>query len=437
MRSFSFILFFWILSGGVLAQDSLLTVEKVVTLTVTHNYDVLQQKNVLKIAENNNVYGNAGFLPTVDVNGGVERQVQNTSQVFANGDQQSVDGATRDFVNAGIGLTWTIFEGTRRFATKRRLENSMLSASYALKLQTQDAVARSLRLFYTAFLERERLNLFQSNLDFSEERLRIIKQKYEVGKASKIELLQAQVDLNTDQSTFIDQNEVYINTKYNLNEAMGKSPDYDYSLKYAFEVDSLIILDEIISNAKLRNPAILNQLTNQEIQKNRIQELSRERSPQLDFNVGYNYSNLESEAGFLFQNRTNAWNYGVTASVNIFNGFNLNRQIQNAEIDAQNEKLIADALKLNIETNIKAVYMTYKNNLALLKLEEANLAVAKENSEIALDRFRLGVGDALEVREAQINAVNAQTRLLEAAFNAKTAELELKRLSGTLIQESE
>jgi outer membrane protein TolC len=77
--------------------------------------------------------------------------------------------------------------------------------------------------------------------------------------------------------------------------------------------------------------------------------------------------------------------------------------------------------------------MNYQNSIDLITLERENLGVARENAEIALERYRLGNSNALELREAQRNAVEAETRMIDAIYNTKIAEIELMRLSGQVV----
>ena len=64
-------------------------------------------------------------------------------------------------------------------------------------------------------------------------------------------------------------------------------------------------------------------------------------------------------------------------------------------------------------------------------LEKENLEVAKENNEIAQERYEIGLSNALELRESQINLINAELRAQNAAFAAKVAEITLQFLAGT------
>jgi outer membrane protein TolC len=300
-----------------------------------------------------------------------------------------------------------------------------------------NSLANLLFLFYEVSFEQERLNLFESNIKFSEERLRIVEQKYNVGKESKISLLQAQVDLNTDRSSLIQQQELLLDRKIQLLRVMGLDQEPDFFLETEVMLDSTLKIGELLAKAEIQNPLLMSQNLNFEIATQLKEELSRSRLPEVNLNVDYSYSNLESDAGFLVSNQTTGLTYGLTARMNIFNGFNRQRELQNAEIQKLSADVQREDTKSLINSTIRTTYNGYFNNYQLSRLEEENLKVAFENSEIALERFRLGVSDALELREAQVNYVNAQIRYLQAVYDTKMAEIELQRLTGSFSSISE
>jgi outer membrane protein TolC len=82
---------------------------------------------------------------------------------------------------------------------------------------------------------------------------------------------------------------------------------------------------------------------------------------------------------------------------------------------------------------IERSYTAYENALNLISLETENYTIAKQNIDIAFDRFKIGIATSYELREVQRNAVAAETRLIEARYAAKSAEIELIRLSGNLL----
>ena len=412
-----------------------LTLENVLATTLENNFQIRLAKNNARIAQNNNSLGNAGFLPVVTAQGRWDNSIQNTEQEFLDGRTQSVSDAKREQLTLGADLVWTVFDGLVMFAARDRLIDQSLLAQQELKVDVDNALAEVMNLFYSVALEQERLALFESNIGFSENRVTIVQQKYDVGKESKLALLQAKVDLNADRSALLQQQELVALRKLNLLRSIGVSAEANYGVRYDLNVDSLLSLPQLLDDARAMNPNLQREIINQRVLKQQRLELVRGRIPQLDVNLGYSYSDLESEAGFLFRNQTDGFNYGLSARVTVFDGLNRERQIQNSIVQQENAEVSFENVQNEIETNIRTVFNTYKNNLQLQQLELDNLDVARENSEIALERFRLGASDALELREAQVNAVNAEIRFIQAVFNSKLAEIELLRLSGRISEQ--
>jgi outer membrane protein len=156
--------------------------------------------------------------------------------------------------------------------------------------------------------------------------------------------------------------------------------------------------------------------------------------PTISLVGGYNYTNSESQAGFIKSNKNYSLNYGISASFNLFNGLNTSRKIENAEIEIENSKLNYDLVRTGIEANLLNIYKKYLNSLELVNLEEENLTIARESVDIALERLRLGNITPLEFRETQQKLIDAKSRLVSAQYDAKSAETELLRLSGQLIK---
>lgn len=407
--------------------------ETAVSIALEKNFDLILESYQVVLAENANTMGNAGMLPTIDLSGEARQSIQNTEQQFFSGDTQSRTAAKTTNYNAGVNMAWTLFDGLKMFATKERLEEIQKTNEYAFRAQVQNVLSDVMKAFYNTALEQERLALLQSTLALSEERVGISKEKYEVGKASKLEYLQAQVDYNTDQSALVRQQEVIARSKLALLQLLGLDTSDSLSLQYNYELNGLLALPELEETALQQNPDLQYLQSQREVAMLTTRERERELYPSLDFNLGYNYSNLKAEAGFLQSNRTNGVNYGLSATMTLFDGLNQQRVIQNSRIQSEYAMTAFEQAKMQLLTAVRSGFLTLKNSLTLVALEEQNLEVAKENVEIALERYRIGKSNPLEIREAQNNAVNAQIRHLEALNSAKIAEIELKRLSGQII----
>jgi outer membrane protein TolC len=282
-------------------------------------------------------------------------------------------------------------------------------------------------------LELQRLKVLQQTLFLSKARLDISQAQYELGGAGKRDFLAAQVDYNGDSSLLMTQYQVIQNARVNLNELLAADPDTNFLIQDStITIGDRLTLETLYESAFLENKLLLvNQRNNNEAFL-RIKELQASRLPGINLNSSFNNSVFNSDAGFLIQNERQGLNYGGTITFNLFSGLTLNRRIQSAKVNQRIQDYSLEQYEIQLKSDIQRAYNTYDNNLGLLSIEQTNYQVAKENSEIALERFRLGIASYLEFRDAQVNLLSAENRLITSIFQIKQQEIELLRLSGKI-----
>ncbi|MCA1763393.1 MAG: TolC family protein, partial [Flavobacteriales bacterium] len=155
--------------------------------------------------------------------------------------------------------------------------------------------------------------------------------------------------------------------------------------------------------------------------------------PEIGFVSSYNYARSESEIGFLQSNLTTGLTYGLTARINIFDGMNNRTRNQMAQITIEQNKHALDQTALQLENDLYNAFAAYEMARKLNTLERENVKVAQQTLDIAKEQMRLGSITAIELRQAQVNLVDAEFRQIQTAYELKLAETELIRLSGELI----
>ncbi|MGH2622243.1 MAG: TolC family protein, partial [Sphingobacterium sp.] len=149
-------------------------------------------------------------------------------------------------------------------------------------------------------------------------------------------------------------------------------------------------------------------------------------------NTGYNFSESESSLGFVSSSNSRGLNYGITASVNIFDGFNQRRNERVAQIQVKNADLMIQQQDLFVKTAMSTAYQTYQTNLSLARLEENNADIARQNLNITLEKYKIGTISAVEFRDAQENFIEAIARFNSSRLQAKLSELQLKEMIGNI-----
>jgi len=415
-----------------LRAQSLLTAEEAARTARENSFRVRAAEENLRIAENNVTWGNAGLMPKLDLSAGYTGSINNARQKYASGDVLDRNGATASTVSSGVALNWTPFDGFHAFATHDKLKEQRSLATTAAEMSRESVVAQTLAAYYDIVRQQGTLTVLRRNAEFSEARLANVRSKYDVGENSKRELLPAQVDLNTDRSAALRQEVALRSAKMELNRLLARDPGTD------FTVEDTIIVDTTLEMTSLKNDALAanTSLDMARIQRNvaalELREAESGWYPKLGLNLGYNFSNSETEAGFVTSNTNSGFTYGATASLNLFDGFNTNRQVENARVEIAAADLAIAETEQAVETALLQAYENYRNRIELMKLEEDNMKLAEENLSIAMERYKVGTIIALELRDAQNAMVAAESRLLTAQYDAKIAETELLRLSGRL-----
>lgn len=435
MKWIPFILLMWY--SGVSAQDSL-TIEEAVATAFENNYSIKIAQKELAIDENNLTRGNAGFLPTLSADFQRSYGTQEYEQVRSRADTTytiSGSGVKTLRQSYGAAVNWTIFDGMKMFYNYDQLAEEKSKGEYELKLEMETMLYNLQSTFYGAAMQMERLTLSEINVQLSEERLAIAKDKYELGKASKLEYLQAQVDFNSDRSLMIQQLELLALSKYDLLELMAvKEDSIDFIISYHLEIDSELQLENLLNSMELQNKQLLVRRKEETIARREESVQKSERLPMVGLFADYYRQNFETPAGFAVAGNAGDMTYGISASWLLFNGFNVNRRVQNAKISTEIAHDNYQQQLIQIQTDLKQVYLNYQNNLNLVELERENLTVATENNDIAQSRYEIGLSNAIELRESQVNLINAQLRYQNAAFDAKQAEIDLKFLAGILME---
>jgi len=420
------------LLGLPLQAQELLTVEDAVKTAMENNYDIKISSNDLKIDQRNVALGNAGMLPTVAATAVDNNGIQYSKQTRNDGTINELNNARNNSLNYGVGLNWTIFDGLRMFARYDQLKELQKLGESELKLTILTKVSDVMTTYFDLVQQQQQLKALDTTIVISKERVTLAQNRFTIGKASKLEVLNAQVDLNTDETAMLRQKELYANTKIALNEILARDAAADFKVADTIIVDSKLSLPELTTLAQAQNPQLQAQVINKRITELQLKQVKATRYPNISVNTGYNFAESQSSLGFTTEASSRGFSYGFNASLNLFDGLNQNRLEKVAKIQIENSEILIQQQNKALLTQLATAYQTYLTNIKLIELEQRNEEIAQENLQITLDKFKIGNITTIEVRTAQLNYVNAKVRNSDAQFQAKLSEISLKELAGNL-----
>ncbi|MGO3807615.1 MAG: TolC family protein, partial [Sphingobacterium sp.] len=178
-----------------LYAQQVLKIGTAVEIALENNYDIRLSKNGLEMAKENKTYGNAGILPSVSTSLTQSNSLQNSTQVQNTGVERSLDNARNNSLNYGVSLGWTIFDGMGMFARYDKLKELEKQGRIQVKRQVLTTVGDVITLYYTIVEQNNLLAALDSSIQISKERLRTAENRFSIGKAAKLEVLNVQVNL--------------------------------------------------------------------------------------------------------------------------------------------------------------------------------------------------------------------------------------------------
>ncbi|WP_177192056.1 TolC family protein [Chitinophaga arvensicola] len=434
-----FLLLLLVSAGALKAQQKVLTLEQAIDVALKNNFDIRLARNTAELSANDYAYANFAFVPRLNATAGSTWNNTATKQEFVNGTGRDTSGIKGNNINGNVTLSWTLFDGLKMFATRHKMESIRDLGELAIKDQVQNSVATIIGGYYNIVQQKQQLRALAEQMSISEERVKLSDAKFSTGLAPKTDLLQSKVDLNAQKALYIRQQTLIEQSKALLNQLMAvPAGAIGYEVSDSIPLNNGLSFAILQQNVANNNTTIKVQQQNVNISALTIKERRADYFPVISFNSGYNYtrntSNAASNAFSPKFSRNAVANYGLTAAIPIFNGFNVKRQVQNARIDFDFQNITLDNVKSQVDLSLTNAFKDYEYYKKQASLEEETNDLARENAMVALERFKQGVSTILEVKIAQQSLEDSYYRLIQARYNTKLAETELGRLNGALIQ---
>lgn len=420
-----------LLSSGMKAQE-MLSPEDVIRQGMENNFSIRLVRQDADIAGNNLKMGIANFLPTIDLNAAQNFSVNNSRQEFLTGQINDVTGAKSDAFNTGAQLNWTLFDGMRMFVNYERLKELEQMSELLALLTVESTINDLLVNYYNLIHLKQQLQVVEKTIIVDLERMDLAKDMLQIGAGSRLELLQAEVDLNADSALLMQIEDQFDRVKVNLNQLLARDAATQFDVPDTFVVNNLLIKNALEEKMLRQNTSLQLSLQDETLAQLTLREIRGRHSPSLGFNLGYNFTDQSSESGFMQANRSSGFTYGLSANLRLLDGLNTRREKQNASIMLESSRIRTESIISELKADLQINYNSYLNKLRLINMEKQNLEAASENLSIATERFRLGDLSGIEFREAQRNFMAAEARLLAVMLEAKILEVNLLQLAGDL-----
>ena len=408
-----------------------------IEIGLENNFEIRIMKNAQQISDNNTTLGNAGYLPDVNLNAGYTGSLDNNVKQITrpNKEINNYKNVVNQNLSAGVNLNWTVFDGFNIQTNYHKLKELQQIGELNTRLSIENFIANIAIEYYNYIQQNIRLKNLEATVILSKERVRIASERYSIGVASRLDFQQAKVDFNSDSSKLINQYEILYASEISLKQMMVlDNIENDFSIHdTTINYEIFLNKEQLLQQATSLNTLLMIYEKEQNISTLELKSAQSKNYPYLKLNAGYGYNqNMYGITSTLQQQNNLGFNYGITLGFNIFDGYNRSRIKENAKIAIDSKELQKEELQLSIKSVFYNTWMKYQSNLKLSNLEHENLVTARDNYEIAMDRYKLGELSGIELREAQNSLLEAEQRLIQARFNTKFCEISLMQICGAL-----
>ena len=436
MRSFfCTIPFFLLIFFNAVNAQELLSKDEAIALVLENNLGIQVARNTNAIDANNASILNSGYLPTISANGGGSIDRQDTEGVLVSGETRTADGVETRRYNASLNVDYVLFDGLGRLYDYKTFKERNKQSELEVRQTIETTILQLFSVYYEAARLTENTNNLEQALQISRDRLKRAEYQFEYGQNTGLDVLNAEVDVNTDSINLLNSQQQLRNTMRDLNLILNRELSTQFKAETTVNFVPELQMEDMQNEAKLNNVRLKIAEKDIIINEYAIKGARSAFLPTIGLtgSYGWNEFNNNSPLAFVIQNTTTGVSGGINLTWNLFDGGQAITGVKNAKIFMENQKLLRKQIDLEVERDIQNAWDAYTNALYVLQVQDKNLQTNQNNFKRTDERYSLGQVTSIEFRQAQLNLLNAELAQSQAKYTAKLAELQMLQISGQLL----
>ena len=422
------------------AQDDLSALQQVqgtqsLRLTLDQALEIaLSESNTIKIADltvEKSGYAQKGsyaaLYPNISANGSYQRTLKKQVMVMDMGGQPMEIKVGRDN-NISTSATASMPLVNAQLWESLKLSGMDVELAVEQARSSKIAMVKKVKqAIYDVLLAQKSLDVVSNVYENAQKNYEKTLQRFNVGKASEVERLRAQVTMmNAEPNVSSAENAVLLAT-WQLKAVMGINLDTDLEVVGDLNDYTAQMLSPYISEDDLSNNSSLLQLGIQgRMLESTIKMQKKQYLPTLAASINYNYSAMGDEELRWFPSSTAA----VSLSIPIFDGFQKRYNIKQSKIN----KNMLDLQLEDTERNLRIGIRNYNDQMALCiknyQAANATVEIAQKSYDISEKMYEVGKATLVELNDAQLALQQAQLTQAQAVYNFMVTKASLDELIG-------
>lgn len=420
-----------------LFSQELITPKQAVSLALENNYSIKLVNTDVEVAKNNAGILNSGYLPTLTGNAGATFDRDNTEATFADGRVTVLNGAESSRYNASVDLNYTLFDGLGRAYNYKQLKETQKLTELQARETIENTIIQLFTIYYNVAERIENTDAISQTLAISKDRLTRAAYQFDYGQNTKLEVLNAEVDINNDSISLMNSEQQLRNFKRDLNLVLGNTLSENFNVDTKVEFNTLYDKNALLEKAKANNINLLQVEKNIAINTLGVKSENSAYLPTIGLIGSYGWNkNNNNAAAFVATSVNTGLSGGLNLRWDLFDGGSTITRVKNAKINLEAQNIQKEQLQVTIERDFNNAWDDYQNKLEIYRLQEDNIKTAANNFLRTQEKFKLGQINSIEFRQAQLNLLNAELIRNSAKYLAKVSELQILQISGEVLNVS-
>lgn len=397
-----------------------LSLDRCVALALEH-LPALQAARATAVTDRNIVReAEAAYYPQITWNSSLGRSLVGPRSSLG----IQTPAVTFNSYSTGVNLVQNIFDFGRTPAQVRIQKMTYRASESDVETAAQTAVFNVKQTYYGVLqaqrnqgVAEEAVKQFQAHLDQAQGR-------YDVGLAPKYDVTKASVDLGNARVGLIKARNAVQVAKAALNNAMGVTGTLDYGIDDTLTFEpAAITLDEALGRAYESRPDLVAVVARRKAAEASVSLARAGFFPSLGGTAAYDYSGNRFPLA-------RGWSLGLSLSVPLFNGFLTPVQVAAARSNLNVLRADEEGQRQAIRLAVEQAYLNLKQAEEVVPVAELNVTAAQENLDIAAGSYKEGVGDPIQVADAEVALISAKLAYIQALVDCKINRASLELAMG-------
>jgi len=373
----------------------------------------------------------SAWLPDIAGTGSLERSFgphQDDSGVITSSDQ-----TTRD---AAVNLTWTLYDFGNREGRVRSARHLLDAAAATVSSASQQTISSVVQAYYSEVAADAGLVAAQTTEATAKRSWDIARALRDGGIATLADVLQSETAYNQAVLTRVQALQTAQTSRGALSVAMGLPANQP--LKLAIEpvpaqVPALVArIEDLMAEAARQRPDLAAARAEVDAAVADISVARAAGRPSISVGAGRDYLSQTPVAGLVEPNSERYNQVGINVTIPLFTGFSVGYGVRQAQAALQLKEVSVEQIRLNVSLDVWNAYYALDSANQQLGTTSTLVKTAEQNQDVAVGRYRTGVGSIIDVLTAQTAAATARQLRITSELSWRVARAQLALALGRL-----